>query len=390
MRYLVLAASLVLLLDTAPAFAGGTPDDPARVYKLAAPSVVLIEAQSPTGATQGSGVVVGDRQVVTNAHVVREPIGFVLVRQGDQVWRAEVETVDEDHDLASLSVLLRRHEKFPLPSAKRKSTKSLAVGERVYAIGAPLGLERTLSDGLISGLPSDGTFTIVQTTAAISPGSSGGGLFDAKGLLVGVTTLYLKDSQNLNFAVSADDVDALLRRPSPLVQAKYVLSAPPAPAPAPATPTPTAVPAANVAAPTELPTALSSVSAVVVSASSVGPIATGGGLVDKLLAARVTRRLRDRGIWVYASRDEARRAGKLALPLIVEVHSMNIKDTVFYPWKIEMNVFDTTDFTDGSNSVITVWNFNTYGYGGSDVVVQQVAEIIDQTIDDLAAKMGRS
>jgi hypothetical protein len=81
---------------------------------------------------------------------------------------------------------------------------SLQIGEPVYAIGAPRGLELTLSNGIVSSLrPNDGSH-LIQTTAAISPGSSGGGLFDARGNLVGITTLYLTDSQSLNFAVPAD------------------------------------------------------------------------------------------------------------------------------------------------------------------------------------------
>ena len=76
----------------------------------------------------------------------------------------------------------------------------------MYAIGAPQGLELSLSEGLVSGLRKDGGTTYIQTTAAISKGSSGGGLFDAQGRLVGITTMYVEGAQALNFAVPAEQI----------------------------------------------------------------------------------------------------------------------------------------------------------------------------------------
>lgn len=92
--------------------------------------------------------------------------------------------------------------------AVRRSS-SLQVGERIYAMGAPKGLELTLSEGLMSGLRDKEGVRIIQTTAPISPGSSGGGLFDVQGKLVGITTFYLAEGQDLNFALPGDWVLAL-------------------------------------------------------------------------------------------------------------------------------------------------------------------------------------
>ncbi len=83
---------------------------------------------------------------------------------------------------------------------------------RVFAIGAPYGLELSLSDGLIAALRHENGVDLVQTTAPISRGLSGGGLFDAQGRLVGITTFYLSGSQNLNFAIAADQITALGRQ----------------------------------------------------------------------------------------------------------------------------------------------------------------------------------
>lgn len=376
--------ALLLVSSSTPAFAEAGLD-PAGLYSLAAPSVVVVLAQTAHGVSQGSGVVVGDRQIVTNDHVVRGATSpFILIRQGDSAWRAELENTDPAHDLAILGVVLRRNEKFQLPPVKLRRANTLRVGERVYAIGSPRGLERTLSEGLISGIPVVETTTIIQTTASISPGSSGGGLFDAKGNLVGITTLYLKDSQNLNFAVSPDDVETLQKLPDRPIS--YSL------APSPPTTTPAGVTAAastGGAPSAELPTALKTVQAVVLYTESKGPVATAGGMTDKWIHGRVAARLRKHGIWVFDSPAGARKAEKFALPLFVEVHSMNITDTVFYPWKLDITLMDTADFTDGSKNLITLWNFNTYGYGGSDVVLDQLTETIDTSLDDLAAKLAK-
>ena len=95
------------------------------------------------------------------------------------------------------------------------TTKMLKVGAKVYAIGAPKGLELTLSDGIVSSLREVEGGHYIQTTAAISPGSSGGGLFDESGALVGLITFYFSEGQNLNFAVPVEWVNALAQRSTP-------------------------------------------------------------------------------------------------------------------------------------------------------------------------------
>src|SRR6185369_2980916 len=79
------------------------------------------------------------------------------------------------------------------------------VGERVYTVGAPQGLELSLAEGIVSSKRTIDGGRFVQTSAPMSSGSSGGGLFDAYGHLVGITTSMLKNSQNLNFAIPAEE-----------------------------------------------------------------------------------------------------------------------------------------------------------------------------------------
>lgn len=350
-----------------------------EAYRYVAPSVVVVEARVIDGVSQGSGVVVGDREIATNNHVVQGSSGFVLIHQGDRTWRAEIERTDKEHDLALLSVLLRSGETFNLPVAHIRSVDSMRIGETVYAVGAPQGLERTLSAGLVSGiLQLDATNKVVQTTAAISPGSSGGGLFDSRGSLVGITTLYLKEGQNLNFAVPADRIEALRRSPS-TPAAQYTLSAAAQSAPQTASVSKTC-PAVSP----DLPTPLHAVRAVILISSAEGPVASAGKITSPWIRARAAKALTDAGFQVFASQADAHKANAYALSLVIDLSSMWIEGTGFYPWTLNLSLGDSTDFADGSNSVVLTWQSSTYGYGGSDVVINQVAKNLDQELSKFA------
>lgn len=155
----------------------------------------------------GSGVVIAPGHVITNRHVIEDGVSFRVVHN-DKKWPAKLIRVDPDHDLAELSVA-----GLKAPAVTVLDSSKLAVGETVYAIGAPESLELTISEGLISGLRDFDKSLVIQTSAAISPGSSGGGLFDTQGRLVGITTFYLKEGQSLNFALPAEWMLALNRQP---------------------------------------------------------------------------------------------------------------------------------------------------------------------------------
>ena len=86
-----------------------------------------------------------------------------------------------------------------------RKMNDVEIGERVYTIGSPKGLSNTLGDGLVSGLRELKAITLIQTSAPVSPGSSGGALVDAHGALIGITTFILADAQNLNFAIAAEE-----------------------------------------------------------------------------------------------------------------------------------------------------------------------------------------
>lgn len=180
---------------------------PEDVFQFVSPRtfVVLVESNAGAEVSVGSAVVVGPTTLVTNAHVVGSA-KKALLKQGERVLEGSVLRIDRQRDLALISV------DASLGTAPRlRPFRTLRVGERVFAIGTPRLLESTFSDGLIAALRASERYPI-QTSAPVSEGSSGGGLFDASGSLIGVITAINKSGQNLNFAVPADWVAELLAR----------------------------------------------------------------------------------------------------------------------------------------------------------------------------------
>ena len=146
-----------------------------------------------------------DGQVVTNLHVIRgADTVTVRLSSGAAIAVRGVLRLDKAHDLAVLDIGGSGHDYLKLSTAKP------AVGTRVYAIGNPLGLDGTLSEGVVSGWPELDGVLYIQTTAAISPGSSGGPLLAADGTVIGITTASLRGGQNLNLAVPASAISSLL------------------------------------------------------------------------------------------------------------------------------------------------------------------------------------
>ena len=175
-----------------------------QVYELVKDSVVVVKAYDRRGKPVGlgSGVRLPDGDIITNYHVVKEGVRY-KVALGKQVVSATIKGGDPGKDLALLTA-----PGLVAKTVRLGKTATLKVGDPVYAVGAPQGLELSLSEGIVSQLR--GRYPhIIQTTVAISPGSSGGGLFNAKGELVGITTFYLKGGQSLNFALPVEWIGRL-------------------------------------------------------------------------------------------------------------------------------------------------------------------------------------
>lgn len=180
-----------------------------QLFSRVSSSVVMVEAIAADGKVTafGSGVAIGGARVVTNNHVLADA-DRVQVRQHTKAWSAVITHVDVAHDLAMVSVV-----GLDRPAATLRASNTLAIGERVYAIGSPARLDLSISEGIISGLRVVKDARLVQTTAAISHGSSGGGLFDSSGRLIGITTFTIEDTQGLNFAIPAELIRGLEKHP---------------------------------------------------------------------------------------------------------------------------------------------------------------------------------
>lgn len=173
-------------------------------------SVVMVEA----GDNQGSGVVISDQgHVVTNFHVIEaSPYmakATVETPSGEMINR-ELMLLGYDikKDLALLQFKNTRD--LPLQPLPMGSIESVSEGQRIVTIGSPRGLMNTVSDGIVSGIRRFDEETYVQISAPISPGNSGGALLNMKGELIGLTTFKITESENLNFAISADDLKLLI------------------------------------------------------------------------------------------------------------------------------------------------------------------------------------
>jgi S1-C subfamily serine protease len=201
------------------------------VFKAVSPSAVNVTTlglardffssnvmQVPQG--QGTGIVWDDRgHVITNFHVIQGANAARVTLSDQSVWKADVVGVFPDRDLAVLRIDAPKEKLRPISVG---SSKDLQVGQKVYAIGNPFGLDQTLTTGIISALnreiesvtqrPIRG---VIQTDAAINPGNSGGPLLDSAGRLIGVNTAIYSPSgasAGIGFAIPVDEVNRVVPR----------------------------------------------------------------------------------------------------------------------------------------------------------------------------------
>ncbi len=174
-------------------------------------AVVSIVMFDKTGQpiSQGSGFLISsDGRVVTNYHVIKSGASAVLgFARGTHVAVDGVLAVDKTRDIAVIKAHGNHFHIVQLGNSDR-----LQVGQEVVAIGNPLSLESTVSNGILSAIrTAEKRGTVLQITAPISPGSSGGPLFNMAGDVIGVPAASVEGGQNLNFAVPINEVKRLLR-----------------------------------------------------------------------------------------------------------------------------------------------------------------------------------
>jgi serine protease Do len=162
----------------------------------------------------GSGVVVHESgYIVTNAHVVSQATDVQVTFADKQTLPADVLAVDSEHDLA----VIRVKPPHPLSTLKLGRSDDIMVGETVVAIGNPLGLQHSVTAGIVSALDRELRFSedvvyrgLIQTDAPINPGNSGGPLININGELIGINSAIRGDAQNIGFAIPVDRLWELL------------------------------------------------------------------------------------------------------------------------------------------------------------------------------------
>jgi len=171
-----------------------------RIYAENSKAVVVVIAVNAQAGviSQGSGFIVReDGAVVTNYHVVNAA-SKIKVKSGERVFDVEgLLYADIENDVAILKI-----DGSHLPTVRLGEPDRVQVGEKVFVISSPQGLENTVSEGILSGVRKvDETRKVLQITAAISPGSSGAPVFNSRGEAIGIATFLVAEAQNINFAM---------------------------------------------------------------------------------------------------------------------------------------------------------------------------------------------
>lgn len=177
-----------------------------KIYKNTSDAVVTILTFDANNnpLSQGSGVVLNDKGwIVTNYHVYAGSEKIVVKHKNKIVEYTSIIGLDVEKDILILKIANNT-----FPHIVIGNSTLLKIGQKIYAIGSPMGLENTITEGIISGLRSGTEMSkdFIQISAAISHGSSGGAVLDTKGKLIGISTSTVTDGQNLNFAIPINEV----------------------------------------------------------------------------------------------------------------------------------------------------------------------------------------
>jgi serine protease Do len=189
---------------------------PREIAARVMPSVVSLKSST----SLGSGFVVrADGLIATNLHVLAgAPDLEVVLRDGSKHAVKFVIAIDPSRDLALVSI-----EKKGLPELTLGESEKVQAGDPVVAIGHPLGLEDTVSDGLVSAVRDvEPGLTLLQISAPIAPGSSGGPLIDNRGNVIGIATAVSREGQNLAFGVPSMYLKALIGKPEPVLWTEFI------------------------------------------------------------------------------------------------------------------------------------------------------------------------
>lgn len=196
--------------------------EPTEIFKNASPAIVYITTQAATGESYlGSGFIVhASGIVVTNYHVVSSARKInVKLKDGSIYPVTSIIYYDPDpnHDICILKI-----DCLSLPVVPLGDAKTLQVGEKIYCIGNPLGLEYSFSDGILSGIRDSEGVKWLQFTAPVAPGNSGGPIINSRGEVMGMVTFLIRSAQNLNFALAIDEIKPYISTVPKLTMEEFV------------------------------------------------------------------------------------------------------------------------------------------------------------------------
>jgi serine protease Do len=181
---------------------------PAQIAARSTPSVVSVR----TGQSLGTGFIVSaDGLIATNLHVIAGSANITVTLSDHREYQVvEIWNGDRQRDLVVMRIQAKK-----LPVIPLGNSDDIHPGDSVVAIGHPLGLEDTVSNGLVSAVRKlDKGLTVLQISAPIAPGSSGGPIFNDRGEVIGVATAIMLGGQNINFGVPIAYLKELLKHPA--------------------------------------------------------------------------------------------------------------------------------------------------------------------------------
>jgi hypothetical protein len=191
--------------------------DSAEITKKVAAAVVLIKGATDTGDVLGTGFIISsDGKIATNLHVIEglRHAGVELA-SGEKYDSFSVLAFDPRKDIAIIKI-----PGFDLPYVPLGNSNNVQVGEPVLVVGSPLGLQGSVTTGVVSSIrddPAGGGFKVLQTDASVNPGNSGGPLVNRQSEVIGIVTFKIRGTENLNFAIPVNYLRGLMESPAPAI-----------------------------------------------------------------------------------------------------------------------------------------------------------------------------
>lgn len=218
MAFIVRVLNAVMLLAVtvqAQSHPQGTSQafDSAEIAKKVGPSVVLIKGTTDSGDILGTGFLISsDGKIATNLHILEGlRTGGVQLASGEKFDSFSILAFDARKDIAIIKI-----PGFDLPPVPLGNSNNVQVGEPVLVVGSPLGLQGSVTTGVVSAMredPSGGGFKVLQTDASANPGNSGGPLVNRQSEVIGIITFKIRGGENLNFAIPINYLRGLMDSP---------------------------------------------------------------------------------------------------------------------------------------------------------------------------------